>query len=516
MSSWGDLPNSLIGFGKDSSENEPESCNSTDFFLNFSEQKGVIENNFQNLSRTSAINNLLDNKKKEEVDREKNQKEMIIRNEKIIRTAQPPKKLKPRIGEQKIVSELYKAQKQTQSANDAVQDILKYRRIAPVARQILEWFLMGMDRKIREMEILKKFPDKEIVAEAITFMKKLANPNELLFHRLATFPALYDDNCEKCRKFLIDNHIQIRNVIPIEKCTDCKHKNALGTCSFFGAKIFCIWVDDEDCKDVINELFSNNKLTSSQCQALTEIPDATDRLIKAVRLAASSPGRQPDWTRPIRNQKTDSLSLSTANFDAREDAVKGVIGALSRGKTVTEINDFVANKYPEFIGIVNDAIARMKIISANSLDTCLSEKYVYSPRLELVKGEKCDTCQYASSVCCNKQDLKFTNTQMSLVGLNEKSPEAEEILSYFADCNFEISLNPPAQKSPLDIEVENLGKDLVVDVGKKSTLGQNIEIGGILNDTPELIFDVDPPQQYDTIDVSGLEEKEGFNLTNLL
>jgi hypothetical protein len=366
-----------------------------------------------------------------------------------------------------------------------------------------------------EMEVLKKFPDKKTVADAIEFIKELADPI-LLISGLATFPALYD-NCEKCRKFLIDNHIRIRYVIPIQKCADCKHKNSLGTCSFFGAKIFCIWIDDEDCKDVITELFANNKLTSSQCQALTEIPDAKDRLLKAVKLAACPPEKRTDWTRPIRNEKMNSLALSTANFDQRENAVKWGIEKLSSGKTVTEIREMIAGKCQDSVGIVNDAIARMKIISANSLDACLSEQYIVSPNLEFVKANKCEVCRHAGPISCNRHNLIFSTTMLSLSGLNEQSPEAEEISSYFSDSKFEVDIKPPPKKPSLDIELDNLGKDMEVDVGKKSNIGENLDVGTILNDIPELVVDLLPaPQHSDELSVSGLEEQTGFDLTDLL
>src|SRR5271157_40862 len=237
-----------------------------------------------------------------------------------------------------------------------------------------------------------------------------------------------------------------------------------------------------------------------------------ERLSKALRLASCPPAKYSDWTK-ISAPKENSLTSSAANFQIKENAVRWAMKELSKGRTVTELRTMIEKKYPDYVTIVDDAIGRVRIIGADSLDTCGSEQFVFSPNVEFVKGEKCKTCEYAGIIGCNKHDLEFSETRMSLSGLNDEvSPEAEEILSYFRDSKLEIIIDPPVEKPPLDIELENLGKDMEVDVGKENSLGN---IDGIFDETPpEMDVDIPPLPRYDDIDVSGLDV--GMDLTGLV
>jgi hypothetical protein len=434
-----------------------------------------------------------------------------------IPTLQLKKKFKPPIDAHKIALTLVDVYKAKRKANEDMLNLFNRRQIIPVARQISEWFLKQIDWNIMNREAVKEYPDKAVFKNALAFLHDLSDP-VLLISGIAAYPELYS-SCEQCLSFLHDNHIHVLYVVPISKCADCKYSQIQPrTCSFFNAKIFGIWIDDEDCNSVITELFAKNRLTASNCQELKNIPDANDRLSKALKIAARLPIKRSDWTRPIKKEKTNSLAISAANFDGRENAVKSAMDILSNGKTITEVKNHLAINYKDSDGILNDAIARVRIITADTLDTCLTEKYIFSPGLELIKAEKCRTCDYAGTVTCNKHDVIFADTTMTmnLCGLNQQSPEAQEILAFFANSKIEMDFNMPTRKPSLKIELENIGKDLVVDVGKKSTIGENFEIGTIFHDIPEMTVDVLPsPQNEDNLEILGLAGNEGFDLTNI-
>ena len=122
--------------------------------------------------------------------------------------SQQKKKVQVPLDPERVRQELFQKRKQDEEANERLQNVLADRQIIPVARQIVEWFLMGMDWESIGLEATKNFIDKKVLADAIKSLK-WPNPN-LMIAQLAAFPALYFDDCGKCREFLRANHIKIR------------------------------------------------------------------------------------------------------------------------------------------------------------------------------------------------------------------------------------------------------------------------------------------------------------------
>jgi hypothetical protein len=372
-----------------------------------------------------------------------------------------------------------------EKGNATILDAINAREILPIAQFIGELLLKnGSGINIIKSEVEKRFPDRERVKAAVEFLKINVDP-VLLMTRLAIYPLLFQD-CQKTKDFLRTNSIKVANVFPVRACQDCRNK-INGVCSLIGAKIVENGICDDEANQAIDELSTMGRLSSSQVRELKGIPDRMKRLVKAVGLAFSQ-GRKGI------NSKTTStcgspngLIQSAGNFANRENSVLWAMDALAKTATVTQIRNKLNRDDAD--QIVCDALASTSRVHADSLDTCLHDKYVFASDARLVRADKCSACPHADQLQCRRHGLVFSLESVANETENV-SPEAREVLSYFADSRMVADVDPDNTKKTIDIQFKNEGAEMTIDLGKQDTsgaitnyqqlydfLGPNVEVG---------------------------------------
>jgi hypothetical protein len=384
----------------------------------------------------------------------------------------------------------------------AMKEAINMQNFFPIARYIAESLLKGTDFGIIKAEVEKKFPDKSQIKAAIDFLNRNANP-ELLVTNLTVAPALYD-SCEKCGQFLHNNGIKVATVCPIKKCATCFHrKNATGSCSLIGAPIMKDGVSNADVNQAIDELHVKGRLSSSQVRELKMKTDARERLNEAVRLSYETKNKA----------EKSALTISFQNFATKENAILWVIDALSRAAAITQIKKLLRMKRHNADEIVNNAMAAVKTINADSLD-CVEEKYRFPSSPLLVRSEKCGGCNHANDErLCRRHGLVFA--QEYSVN-NGETPEAKEILNFYAGSEMIADVDQSPVRPGVDVQFWNPGWKMVVDVGSGDSSRAPDNYQEIF-EYVEPIVEVDPVKaSVLPLEIDGLGSGEGFDISGLL
>jgi hypothetical protein len=394
--------------------------------------------------------------------------------------------------------------------NDAaVGEVINRREILPIAQFIGELLLKnGSGINIINKEVEKRYPDKEQVKAAVQFLKTSVDPI-LLMTRLAIYPILFPD-CQKTRDFLRANSIKVANVFPMRACHDCRNK-INGVCSVIGIKVIENGISDEEANQAIDEMHTVGRLSSAQVRDLKGIPDHKKRLAEAVGVAFTQGGERTNTKTSSECGSQNGLILSAENFANRQNAVLWAIDALSRTASVTQIRNELRKNRDDADRIVCDAMALLETVSADSLDACMDEKYLFASNPRLIRGKKCRTCPHADDMQCRRHGLVFSQVRMEDQD-NGETREAKEVLDYFKDTTVVADVDPNSANKSIEIKFPNEGASMVVDLGPSNAitnyqqiydlLPQDIDIGSKKGGLPPL-------------EVEGLGAAEGLDLSGI-
>jgi hypothetical protein len=264
-------------------------------------------------------------------------------------------------------------------------------------------------------------------------------------------------------------------------------------------------VSDAEVNQAIDELYVKGRLNSRQVRELKMKTDPRKRLHEAVRLSYHVERRN--------KVEKSAWILSAQNIATKYDAILWVIDALSRTAAITQIKKLLRIKYSDVDQIVNDAMAAMTTINADSLD-CVEEKYHFPSSPLLVRSEKCGSCPHANDEQqCRRHRLVFAQEYSVNSG---ETPEVKEILGYFEGSELIADVDPSPTKSSLDIQFWNPGWKLVVDAGSGDS-------SKALDNYQEIFEYVEPLVEVDAVkasvpplEIEGLGSGEGFDISSLL
>ena len=396
---------------------------------------------------------------------------------------------------------------QKQQERDAVHQELDARTVVPVARKIAELLLTGTEWAVAREEVERLFPDNAVVKAAIAFLKRNSNPALLASH-LAAFPSLYAGDCHECRDFLRTNCIKVACVFPTVACKDCKWRdNPTRSCSLIGASVLeKTGIGAEAVNHAIDEFRAKGRLVSSQAKGLKEIPDLLRRLSEAVRMAFASTERID----PIRVGR-NALVGSADNFASKENLVIWAQDALSKAASVTEIKKELKRHRTDADQVACDALALTRTVHADSLDACLSEKYVFASNAVLVPGEKCSACPHMDQLQCRRHGVAFS-MENGPDETNSVSPEAREVLNYYADSHLVADVDPENTKKTIDIQFKNEGAQMTIDLGPSGAITNYQQLYDFL---PQSIDISSKKGGAPPLEVQGLGAAEGFDLSGM-
>lgn len=155
--------------------------------------------------------------------------------------------------------------------------------------------------------------------------------------------------------------------------------------------------------------------------------------------------------------------------------------------SIIKIENAVVGKYGEKKGqkMIQEILLSKKVFPTGSNDLCLTN-YELSPGSSIGKIDKCTTCPNADSLYCKKYNRVFITSS------NEIPSEVNEIQSYFQDRPTEINvqIDPVRAGKPLDVEMENPGELLSVDVRTE----KNIDEDALWFETQQQEMEVEAPE----------------------
>jgi hypothetical protein len=96
---------------------------------------------------------------------------------------------------------------------------------------------------------------------------------------------------------------------------------------------------------------------------------------------------------------------------------------------------------------------------------------------------------------CAAQGALFSDDLNVSDDLTEANKEAQEVQSYFAGTEIKVEIDKKPYKAPLEIEIENAGKDLVVDAGTRGA-DPVPNILTSMQQGAEMPVEIDPPQAH--------------------
>ena len=359
---------------------------------------------------------------------------------------------------------LREAAVRSKKTNEDVLNGIKAQAAIPIARRIAELLLTGTDWELAR-RLIDLYPDKAAVRQALEFLKKHSDLALLATH-LAAFPVLYEGNCESCKAFLKEKAIKIAGIVPIQACKDCRHRqNPARTCSLLGAKIFEKGIQAEEANRAIDELHMEGMLTIGQARDLRTILDPRKRLDAAVRLAFYKPTRSAK--RPERSHGPNALHLSAESFLNRANAVLWAAEALSRGATISQLEQRLEGKIKNAGYVISEAVSMTKTIHTDSLaassERCAEKSYIFAPDARFILGSNCAGCSHSDALQCRRHGRFFVRQDLS----KEETKEAKEILDFFSNSEIIVNVDPRSSKKSLDVSFENQGSEMIVEVGER-------------------------------------------------
>lgn len=173
-----------------------------------------------------------------------------------------------------------------------------------------------------------------------------------------------------------------------------------------------------------------------------------------------------------------------------------------------EVKQAIGSKKGE--ALIQEVILSQGIVPSDRNELCLTT-YEVVPCSNLNRLERCKVCSSAGDLYCKKYSRVLIDSSMAI------PPEGPEILSYFSDLPLDtkVQIDPVRTEKSLDIEMENPGEHLPVDV----RIGKPLDEQKIWYEAQrqELKIDAPEPIEFDSpLDIELGEKGDGMILDDSL
>jgi len=373
------------------------------------------------------------------------------------------------------------------------------KELRPMLRTLHELLLTGSDLStIRRSFEQKGFP-RENIEKYNSELRALLG-DYLVRSGLKVVPTLYD-RCDECKGFLAKRQsLRPELAEKFEKCNGCNHNNGVRCRMLSCGLINSDEVPPLDVRKIAIYNLKDSQLISSAEASQSEqieISQPIKGIKMAFQLIDSRHSRTPARTAAASGQRPE-MQLKRLNA-ALPDAVGRAAKALEEGMSCSVVEMLLGRESSsgEAETTVGVALRSLKSIDANQLDYCMARKYpVDSSRIKIVRSKKCLTCEYGRDrMHCAAQGALFSDDLNVSDDLTEANKEAQEVQSYFAGTEIKVEIDKKPYKAPLEIEIENAGKDLVVDAGTRGA-DPVPNILTSMQQGAEMPVEIDPPQAH--------------------
>lgn len=162
----------------------------------------------------------------------------------------------------------------------------------------------------------------------------------------------------------------------------------------------------------IDDLHFNQKLSSDVARGLKNKLASEDKALGIIREAFLATLNYKPNVKKSGVQAHYSRGESKPSAD-RENLRVAATKALENGLSIKKVEEKVASyvSTPEAVGMVRDALSKMKGVDANSLTKCTIEKYQLDPNVRIKKASKCKGCILSAGSVCTYQGAKFAGEE---------------------------------------------------------------------------------------------------------
>jgi hypothetical protein len=159
---------------------------------------------------------------------------------------------------------------------------------------------------------------------------------------------------------------------------------------------------------------------------------------------------------------------------------------LRKGTSLSTLTQTLRSKYgPGADCLVHDAVYSAEVISSNCLDNCHDRSAKINSYAKLIKNSKCSGCPNNDLIGCKTVQLMFSESGINPLNTDE-TDEASDVRAFFKDCTINIDIKADSKITPLDIQMENIGREMVVPESAKTDLPN--DVAAIYKGTEELKF----------------------------
>jgi hypothetical protein len=158
--------------------------------------------------------------------------------------------------------------------------------------------------------------------------------------------------------------------------------------------------------------------------------------------------------------------------------------------------------------LLQDSILLNKTRPSDNNELCLT-RYSLDPEIKLPRLKRCNYCTYATILYCKKYNKQFIESIKSI------SPEIKEIVNCFSKPPLQIDIDPVQTKKPIEVELENPGNELSIDLLTDNNIDDNL----IWSEAQLQEIEVETPAavEFDSqLDVDIGENAEGMVLDDSL
>lgn len=334
----------------------------------------------------------------------------------------------------------------------------------PLIIKVQESFLKNRqnDNSINDY-IQKIFIPENYRTECIQIIDSLKH-DVLLWAGIRFYLPSYQ-KCDDVTQFFRRNNLRIPYAIQRNDCTYCID-NKSGFCKRLECKLIAYKVDipQADRLHRIEIIGSDNRVNRPLIEHCKKLEQAEQHSgLKKLREILNS----PQIVSVYNGAGIQDLNQLPGKDVRNESAQAWVERKLKENFSLLKIETAVKQAYgvKKGMAIIQDAIINIKAKPSDINDLCLTD-FQIDASLKLQRLNKCITCLSATAVYCKKYNQLFS------ISFNEVPPEFNEIMNTFHDAPLIIDVDPVKQCDNLEVEMENPGESLSVDLKIEKPLNE--------------------------------------------
>ena len=272
--------------------------------------------------------------------------------------------------------------------------------------------------------------------------------------------------CDDAEQFFHRNHLRVPYAIEKEDCKYCiDNKDGFCKrleCRMIGYKQGIPISDRTQRIEFIGSNFNISRQAIEYCKSLEQSQPLSG--LRKLREVINS-GYTVSVYSGAGLQNLDTLSVNEVDVNTAE---MWIVKKLLENNSIIKIEAAIIKMYGVKKGtsLVQDVLLAQKTYPSDNNEICLTN-YQLSPDIKMPILKRCSCCSNATSLYCKKYNKLFVNK------IKEVPAEVNEIMRFFGDGNQSVEIDPIRKSNTIDVELENPGELMSVDINVEKPLNDN-------------------------------------------